>query len=185
MVAIIGVLGAAASVFGTATFYFFIHEEAMQTRQMGIYLLIKNEMWAEALIQLNSLQEHLNEAMRIYNKIGIKEPSILGVFGAYFRAVQDQIDTYRTIVSKKLEGLPAITTGTLRVLSSPSEGKIFLDGVDTGLMTPETFKDVKAGTHRVRVTRWMPRIKQFISKEETVTVEVGKRTEILVILGEA
>lgn len=177
--------GSFAAVMGFMTFFYFIHEEAMQTRQMGIYILIKNEMWEEAQIQLNSLQEQLNGVVEVHLFWGEFGPPKQWAFWQYFRAVQDQIDTYRALISKKLEELPTITTGTLRVLSSPSEGKIFLDGVDTGLMTPETFKEVKAGTHNVRVTRWMPLIKQFISKEETVTVTVGERREILIILGEA
>jgi len=184
MVADAVLLGALGSIVGFATFYYFIHEEAMQTRQMGIYLLIRNEMWTEALIQINSLQEQLNTALSVHNLWGEAVPRPYGSFEAYFRSVQDQIDTYRTIITEKMKELPVVIAGTLRVLSSPSEGKIFLDGVDTGLMTPETFKDVKAGTHTVRVTRWMPRVKQFTWAEQTVTIEAGKRKEIRIILEE-
>jgi len=184
MVASSVLVGGLGTIVGFVTFYYFIHEEAMQTRQMGIYLLIRNEMWEEALIQLNSLQEQLNMALSVHNVMGEAVPRPYGSFEAYFRSVQDQIDTYRAIIHIKMEELPAITTGRLRILSSPSDAAIFLDGRDTGLMTPETFKDVEAGTHNVRVTRWMPRVKQFTWAEQTVTVEVGKRKEILIILVE-
>lgn len=185
MVEPVSLIGAVLTVSGFITFYYFIHEEGMQTRQMGIYVLIKNKMWKEAQIQLTSLQEHLNDVMVVYSRIGEAVPKPYGTFGAYFRAVQDQIDTYNELIDKALVELPPITTGRLRVLSSPTEAEIYIDGKYTELMTPETFKDIEKGTYRITLRRWMPRIKKWVTAEETVTVEVGKRKELLIVLEEA
>ena len=63
--------------------------------------------------------------------------------------------------------------GTLRVDSNPQGARVFLDGSDTGRMTPVRF-EVDAGSHTVRLTRagmedWGPR---------TVTVAAGRTRSI-------
>ena len=42
--------------------------------------------------------------------------------------------------------------GSIRVTSAPAGATIFLDGVNTGVLTPETLNDVEIGNHEVSVT---------------------------------
>lgn len=47
---------------------------------------------------------------------------------------------------------PSTDTGSLNATSSPSSARIFLDGVDTGKLTPSTIDNVRTGTHTVKLT---------------------------------
>lgn len=74
--------------------------------------------------------------------------------------------------------VPPTAPATLRVSSSPSDGAIWLDGTDTGTLTPETFKALAPGQHTVLVVvpprgAW-PRREARI----TVTLAPGEKREI-------
>lgn len=43
-------------------------------------------------------------------------------------------------------------TGSIKVTTNPSGAKIFLDGKDTGIITPYTLKNVSVGSHIIEVT---------------------------------
>jgi len=74
--------------------------------------------------------------------------------------------------------LPPTAPATLRVSSSPSEGAIFLDGTDTGLLTPETFKLLAPGQHTVLVV--VPPRQGWPERRATVTLTLapGEKREL-------
>jgi len=73
---------------------------------------------------------------------------------------------------------PPTAPATLRVSSSPSEGAIFMDGSDTGLLTPETFKQLAPGAHTITVV--VPPRGGWPERRATVklTLAPGEKREI-------
>lgn len=73
---------------------------------------------------------------------------------------------------------PVTAPATLRVSSSPSEGEIYIDGVDTGTLTPETFKALAPGRHTVLVV--VPPRGAWPRREATITLTLapGEKREI-------
>lgn len=74
--------------------------------------------------------------------------------------------------------IPPEAPATLRVSSSPSEGAIWLDGADTGTLTPETFKKLAPGQHTVLVVvpprgAWPER-----RAKTTITLAPGEKREL-------
>jgi len=73
---------------------------------------------------------------------------------------------------------PPTAPATLRVSSSPSEGAIFMDGSDTGLLTPETFKQLAPGAHTITVV--VPPRGGWPERRATVTLTLapGQKREL-------
>jgi hypothetical protein len=65
-----------------------------------------------------------------------------------------------------------IATGSLDIASTPAGAAIYIDGVDTGSVTPLT-KNVAEGNHSVKLTYY-----HYIDKIGTVTVTAGATTAI-------
>jgi|GEM_PF-806985 len=62
-----------------------------------------------------------------------------------------------------------ITTGTIDVDSNPGGANIYLDGADTGNITPYVITDVEQGEHTVTLTKEYQK-----DREDTVTVTAGE-----------
>lgn len=68
--------------------------------------------------------------------------------------------------------------GAFRILSAPTNTKIFIDDVDTGLLTPETFKDLTPGPYTVKLERTRAKTDGLQTLTTTIAVEKGKRIEV-------
>lgn len=66
-----------------------------------------------------------------------------------------------------------ITTGTIEVDSSPAGARVYLDGDDTGNITPYIITGVEQGEHTIELTR-----SQCKDREDTVTVVAGETTYV-------
>jgi len=63
------------------------------------------------------------------------------------------IITFLLLASGCLYYYPAVSTfGSIEITTTPPRAKIFLDGTDTGYITPHTLTNVLAGTHIIRLT---------------------------------
>jgi len=69
------------------------------------------------------------------------------------------------------KGEPEITTGSLQINSDPTGAQVFLDGVDQNKVTNCLLKDIKAGSHTIKLVR-----EDYQDYEETVTVTAGTTT---------
>jgi hypothetical protein len=63
---------------------------------------------------------------------------------------------------------PSPTTGEISVSSVPTGAKIYLDGTDTGLITPNTKTGVSPGSHTIRCS-----LADYTDNSQTVTVTAG------------
>lgn len=68
--------------------------------------------------------------------------------------------------------------GAFRIISAPTDAKIYIDDVDTGMLTPETFKDLKPGPYVVRLERTRAKADGIQTLTTTIAVEKGKRIEV-------
>jgi endonuclease YncB( thermonuclease family) len=69
--------------------------------------------------------------------------------------------------------------GEIRLKSTPTDARIFLDGKDTELLTPETFDKLEPGKHVFKLIRYMPQTEETIQMTKTITIETGERKEII------
>jgi hypothetical protein len=65
------------------------------------------------------------------------------------------------------------TTGTIQVSSNPSGAAVFLDGADTGRVTPTTLSDVTPGSHNVGLAK-----EGYVNLEASITVTAGQTATI-------
>jgi len=66
-----------------------------------------------------------------------------------------------------------VTTGSINIQSNPAGAEIYLDGSDTGNITPYVMTDVEAGSHTLRLT-----YRHYKDREEAVRVNAGEITYI-------
>ncbi len=67
----------------------------------------------------------------------------------------------------------AVTVGTLDIKSSPAGARVYIDGTDTGNITPYVITSVDEGDHTIKLT-----LAGYKDKEGTVTVNAGDTTYI-------
>jgi len=66
----------------------------------------------------------------------------------------------------------AVTYGAININSSPAGAKVYLDGIDTGSITPIVLPNIAAGTHAIKLEMY-----HYKNKEETnVSVTAGATT---------
>jgi serine/threonine protein kinase len=83
-----------------------------------------------------------------------------------------------TDLNVSLEKQPAeIAYGSITVKSTPPDALVFLDGVNTGLRTPCTLKDVEEGSHKVKVAK-----KNYETAKVNRNVTANKTSSISVTL---
>lgn len=84
-----------------------------------------------------------------------------------------------TVTSEDEEAEKA-TYGILRILSTPSNAEIILNGVKTDFLTPETFKEMTPGSHELKLRAFSRTLGIWDEYTFTVTVEKGKKLELRV-----
>ncbi len=67
-------------------------------------------------------------------------------------------------------------TGTLNIISVPEGAKIFLDGVDTLLITPNTFT-INSGIHNYRLS-----LNSYLDISGTIDVIEAQQTNLVITL---
>lgn len=68
--------------------------------------------------------------------------------------------------------------GTLAVKSTPTYADIYLDGVSTGVQTPETFKMMDEGSHEVAVGKFNTKTQEYDTYATTIEIIAGRKLEI-------
>jgi len=70
-------------------------------------------------------------------------------------------------------GIPAPTTGSIQVNSTPTGAQVYLDGADTGRTTDTTLTEVSPGSHTVQLIK-----EGYEDYEESVSVTAGQTTPV-------
>lgn len=70
------------------------------------------------------------------------------------------------------------TLGTLALKSIPTYADIYIDGKSLGLQTPETFKNLEAGSHDVAVSKYNTKTKTTDVYAATIEIVAGTKREV-------
>ena len=84
-----------------------------------------------------------------------------------------------TIISEE-EKKEAAVSGTLRISSTPSNAEIYIDGTNTGLLTPETFKELTPGRHELFLRSFSRRLKIWDEYKFDIEIVKGEKLELKV-----
>ena len=154
----------------TIAFYMFIIEEAIQTVSLAIYLSERhgNKEKMKELAQWNKT-ELINELKEFADGVGYLGFPMNLVYKKFAEASEKAMDYYISIAEEKP---PAPTTGSIYIRSNPLYAEIWLDGVNTEKLTPETLSDLEPKTYTIT-------LKKSGYKDYTfeVTVEAGVTKE--------
>lgn len=84
-----------------------------------------------------------------------------------------------SIISNQTTFISAVLsqTGTLSVSSRPKGAQIWIDDVDTGKVTPSTFRTLSIGTHTIKLVK-----AGYSDYTQTITIQIGKTSYVNGIL---
>jgi len=186
---VIGQLIISASTFPAAIASFLL-EEAVQSYGMGAYMLSTAGAYEELEEYLEKFGTFISILEGSVKTMATINPIAGGAVMIYMAAAKAQHAAFtkandRNILNKaekdeelrkKLE--ERATYATLRLQSSPTGASIFRDGIDLELITPETFKNMDAGTYAFTLKKWsaVRDIEELI--EFNVTLDAGYKKEI-------
>jgi len=74
-------------------------------------------------------------------------------------------------------GIPAPTTGSIQVNSTPTGAQVYLDGTDTGRTTNTTLTNISPGSHTVKLIK-----EGYEDYEESVSITAGQTTTVNALL---
>lgn len=168
----------------------FLLEEAVQSYGMGAYILYSSRYYDLLDNYLEGYQEFVEGADISAISLATISPITGGAVIQYMSAAKSSYLAFRTLTDRKLLEMIAeeaqigekvdwlATHGILRLQSSPSSAQIFMNGEDTELVTPETFKDLDAGTYTFLLKKYSVVRDVEETLEFTINIEAGRRKEI-------
>ncbi len=100
-------------------------------------------------------------------------------------AILNNVDTVPSLNGKVLSGgrlnaykaLQSLEPGSIFVQSNPTGAKIYLDGNDTGFVSPKTISNLSTGSHVVRCS-----MNGYIDNSKTVSISLGPTTNVMLTL---
>ncbi len=170
----------------------FLMEETVQTAGMGAYILSSSRNYDLLLEYLGNYHSVIEMA-----RIGAINATILSpiVGGATLQYMDAAADSYMAFlkmgVRKVLEQaekdeelrqklMDNQKYGDLYLMSSPGQAEIWIDGVNTEFLTPQTFKNMEEGVYVITLRRMDPRTEAWQIYTFTVNIEAGRKKEIKV-----
>lgn len=170
----------------------FLQEEGVQAAGMGAYLLAAGKQW-DALDQyLDIYKAVLDGNTTAANNLATLQPIVGGSVIAYMGAAYLQYTALRNLTDIKLREQiekdeeerrrqqEKAHLGDLQLLSSPTNAEIWLDGVNTEKLTPETLKDLEAGEHVIELRKYSVKRGTWDIYTFTITIEPGFKKEVMV-----
>lgn len=168
----------------------FLLEEAVQSYGMGAYMLSTAKAYDMLSIYLDGYKNFIDAAETGAKTLATLSPITGGAVLTYMHAAKKQADAFEWAndlnllrqaekdEALRLKLIEAQKYGKLRLQSSPSQASIFMNGVDTELLTPETFPQLEAGTYTFLLKKYSAARDVEESLEFTVDIEAGRKKEI-------
>jgi len=175
----------------------FLLEEAVQSGGMGAYILSSAKEWDALETYLPGWFYFMDVATSAAKNLAPLNPITGGAVLLYLGMAQQSAAAFSLVARRKLEeqiqketekGERAEfeqTHSTLRLSSTPTNAEIWMDGVNTELLTPQTFKDMEPGKYALEVRRYSVRRETWDVYAFEITLEGGYRKEIHVRIPEA
>ena len=168
----------------------FLMEESVQTAGMGAYMLATAKRWDLLDEYLPLYLSHIIGAETATKTLASINPISGGAVIAYMQAAELSWNAFRKITDTKLLEqaekdrktremlLEQQKYGELRLTSVPSQAEIWIDGENTELLTPETFKKIPAGHHVIELRYYNTKTQDWDILVFEIDIEPGRRKEI-------
>ena len=168
----------------------FLLEEGVQSFGMGAYILASSRYYDLLGDYLPGYKTFIDAADVAAKSLATVSPITGGAVLLYMDAAKMSHNAFRAmtdrklieqaekdeILRKKLEEEQIY--GELRLTSTPTQAEIWIDGVNTELLTPETFKKIEIGEYIIELRRMNPKTETFDIYAFSITIEAGRRKEI-------
>ena len=164
----------AFDIMQTVAFMMFIQEEALQIRGFGVITLIREGLVDEVKVQREQFLVAATNLKTFCDSWGKMAPYVRSTYLNYAQASFDQADSWQAwIDAKEAE----VEKYGIRIVSTPANAEIYVDGTKTDYLTPHTFdnlpeKDTRFKLHYESPTRGTG------SYEDIVRIEAGKLKEV-------
>jgi len=165
----------------TVAFMMFIQEEALQIRGFGIITLIREGLVDEVKIQREQFLVATTNLETFCDSWGKLAPYVRSTYLNYAQASFDQADSWQAWIEEK-EKEEEKKTG-IRIVSSPTNAQILINGSDTEKITTHSFYDLSPGTYTFKLIYRSTR-RGLLTFEENVAIETGKIKEFRWVLSE-
>ena len=168
----------------------FLLEEAVQAIGMGAFLLYQSKDYKTLDTYMDSYDTILSGAEAGIVGLATINPLLGGAVMTYLNAAREGYDGLRAAVDFKLADEenrtayidammdPTTGWGTLRLKSSPSLAEIWMNGENTELLTPETFKELTVGTYDIEVRRYSTKREVWDIYAFEITMAPGRTKEV-------
>lgn len=169
----------------------FLLEESVQAYGMGAYMLTMADAWTDLYDYVEGYETFVDSAEVGAKTLATLSPMTGGAVLIYMQAAKMQaramkhtaeVNILRSaekdeILRQKL--LNDALYGTVRLSSSPSSAEIWLDGINTERLTPETLKNLAPGSHTFEVRKYSTKRESWDIFVFDTDVSAGYKKEIL------
>lgn len=170
----------------------FLLEESVQTAGMGAYMLSTARDYESLDLYLDTYKTLIEGAEYGATDLALINPITGGAVIIYMEAAKMSHAAFRQMTDIQLlrqaetdeklrqKLLDDLTYGVLRISSSPGLAEIWIDGVNTELLTSETFKRMEAGPYVITLMKYS--VTREVMESYTLEIEVvaGKKKEIYI-----
>jgi hypothetical protein len=176
----VAILSAITEAYGSTTFAAFMYEEATQALGMPGWIAYNAGNYKIALDTFNEQYQLILQAQQALEAWHPLMPLTYPGFKAFFHASRLANEHWLDVINQAAfkAGLP--TNPTLVINSRPSGAQITLDGIKTDYLTPETLKTLAPGQHTITVTIPATDTTPERSATQTITLQAGKKVELLI-----
>ena len=168
----------AFDIMQTVAFMMFIQEEALQIRGFGIITLIREGLVDEVKVQREQFLVAATNLKTFCDSWGKMAPYVRSTYLNYAQASFDQADSWQAWIDAK--EAEKIKYG-IRIVSSPMNAEIYIDGTKTDYLTPHSFLDLPEKITTFELQYFSNRDGLKIHKED-VRIEAGKIKEVRWVL---
>ena len=174
----------------------FLLEEAVQTYGMGAYMLATGDQWELADNYLDGQKLFIENATIAAKSLAVVSPVTGGSVLIYMDAAMDSWGAFKARAEIELQKAlskeenrtriedEATKYGTTNLRSSPSGAEIWINGENTELLTPETFKKMEKGDYIIELRKYSKQREVWDIYAFTLTVTPGRRKEIMIHIPE-
>ena len=115
-----------------------------------------------------------------YIEAGLRQVTIGGLSNDRYYNVEVRAVTHNNVSGNPATGTgmpspPVSNTGTLELKSIPAGARVYMDGADTGKVTPVSIQDLTAGSHTYRLV-----LAGYRNVEDTVSIKAGMISTVTV-----
>lgn len=175
----------------------FLLEEAIQSFGMGAYILSQARHWWALEPYLERYKDFIDSVEISVKNVATFNPVTGGSVLIYVEAARASQSAFMSATMKRLleaamkdeESRKKLfeeqNYGSVRLTSSPSGAEIWMNGINTEKLTPETFKMIPEGDAVIELAKYDRKTEDWRVAVFTLTTEAGFKKEIHTILPDA